>query len=49
MTGNFNIRDSNWDLDDPYYSVHSNLLFNIADSSVVLQQCTFIISSQQAQ
>ena len=32
MTGNFNIRDSNWDLDDPYYSVHSNLLFNIADS-----------------
>ena len=29
MTGDFNIRDSNWDLDHPFHSVHSNLLFDI--------------------
>ena len=32
MTGNVNIRDSNWDLDYPYYLAHSNLLFDIADT-----------------
>jgi len=31
MTGDFNIRDSNWDLDYPFHFVHSNLLFDIVD------------------
>ena len=32
MTGNFNIRDSDWDPDYPFHSVHSNLLFDIIDT-----------------
>ena len=31
MTGDFNIRDSNWDLDYLFHSVHSNFLFDIVD------------------
>jgi len=31
MTGDFNIRDSIWDLDYSYYLVYSNLLFDIAN------------------
>ena len=32
MTGNFNIRNSLWDLNFPFHSVHSDILFDIADS-----------------
>ncbi len=32
MTGDFNIRDNLWDYNYPHYSIHSNLLFDIADS-----------------
>ena len=32
ITGDFNIRDSNWDNSYPFYSVHSNILLQIADS-----------------
>jgi len=32
MTGDFNIRDSLWNLNFPFHSVHSNILFDIADS-----------------
>ena len=32
ITGNFNIRDSSWDLNFPYYSQYSSDLFDIADS-----------------
>ena len=32
MTGDFNNRDSFWDLNFPFYSVHNDMLFNIADS-----------------
>ena len=32
MTGNFNIRDSSWDLNFSHYSQHSSNLFNIVDS-----------------
>jgi len=32
MTGNFNIRDSDWDSEYSFYSVHSDLLFDIVDS-----------------
>ena len=32
MTGDFNIRDSFWDLNFPFHSVHSDMLFDIADS-----------------
>ena len=32
MTSDFNIRDSNWDLDYPFYSVHNDLLFDIVDT-----------------
>ncbi len=32
MTGDFNIRDRNWDLDYPFHSTYSNLLFDIANS-----------------
>ena len=32
MIGNFNIRDSSWDLNFPHHSHHSNILFEIADS-----------------
>jgi len=31
MTGDFNIRDSIWDSNFPYYSIHNNLLTNITD------------------
>ena len=31
MTGDFNIRDSIWDLNFPHYSIHSNLFTNIED------------------
>ena len=32
MTGNFNIRNSLWDLNFPFHSVYSDILFDIADS-----------------
>ena len=32
MTGDFNIRDSLWDLYFPFHSSHSDTLFDIADS-----------------
>jgi len=32
MIGNFNIRDSLWDLNFPFHSSHSNTLFDIANS-----------------
>ena len=32
MTGDFNIRDSLWDLNFPFHSVYSDMLFDIADS-----------------
>ena len=32
MTGNFNIRDSVWDLNYPYYLIYRNTLFGITDS-----------------
>ena len=32
MTGDFNIRDSFWNLNFPYYSTHRDTLFDIADS-----------------
>jgi len=32
MTGDFNIRDSLWDSNFLFHSVHSDMLFNIADS-----------------
>jgi len=32
MIGNFNIRDSIWDPNFLYYSIHSNLLTDIVDS-----------------
>ena len=32
ITSDFNIRDNLWDLYYPYYSLYSDLLFNIADS-----------------
>ena len=31
MTGDFNIRDSLWDLNFPFHSVYSDMLFDIAD------------------
>jgi len=32
MTGDFNIRDSLWDLNFPYHSIHRDTLFDIVDS-----------------
>lgn len=32
IIGNFNIRNSNWNPLYPYYSIHTNILFEIADS-----------------
>jgi len=32
MTGDFNIRDRDWDPGYPFYSSHSDILMNIADS-----------------
>ena len=32
MAGNFNIRDNDWDLLYPFYSVYSDILLEIADS-----------------
>jgi len=32
MTSDFNIRDSNWNLDYPFHSVHSNLIFDIVNT-----------------
>jgi len=32
MTGDFNIRDSNWNPSYPFHSVHSNLLIDIVDT-----------------
>ena len=32
MTGDFNIKDSDWDSEYPFYSIHMDLLFNITDS-----------------
>ena len=33
MMGDFNIRDSVWDLNFPYHSAHSDLLMDVADST----------------
>ena len=32
MTGDFNIRDNDWDLNYSYYSVYNNILIEVADS-----------------
>jgi len=32
MTGNFNIRDNNWDPNYPHYSIHTKDLFTMAKS-----------------
>jgi len=32
MTGDFNIRDNLWDLNFPFHSIYSDMLFDIADS-----------------
>jgi len=32
MIGDFNIRDSLWDLNFSFYSIHSDILFDITDS-----------------
>ena len=32
MTGDFNIRNSSWNLDFPHHSVHRDTLINISDS-----------------
>ena len=41
MTGDLNIRDSLWDSNFPFHSVHSDMLFNIADSfSLALSNLT---------
>ena len=32
MTGDFNIRDSDWNSNFPFYSTHSDLLFDVADT-----------------
>jgi len=32
MVGNFNIRDSLWNLNFSFYSSHSDTLFNVVDS-----------------
>jgi len=32
MTGDFNIRDNLWDSNFPFHSIHSDILFDIADS-----------------
>jgi len=32
ITGDFNIRDSLWNLNFPFHSIHSDMLFDIADS-----------------
>ena len=41
MTRDLNIRDSLWDSNFPFHSVHSDMLFNIADSfSLALSNLT---------
>ena len=41
MTGNFNIRDSLWDSNFLFHSVHSNMLFDVTDSfSLALSNLT---------
>ena len=41
ITRDFNIRDSLWNLNFPFYSVHSDILFDIADSfSIALSKPT---------
>ena len=41
MTGDFNIRDSLWDSNFPFHSIHSDMLFDIADSfSLALSNLT---------
>ena len=32
MTGNFNIHDSLWDLMYPFYSSHSDIIFDVVDA-----------------
>ena len=32
MTGNFNIRDSNWNPSYPFHSIHSDLFVDIANA-----------------
>ena len=39
MTGDFNIRNSIWDPSYPFYSVHSDNLFDIADSFDLKLSC----------
>jgi len=41
ITGDFNIRDSLWDSNFPFHSVHSDILFDIADLfSLVISKLT---------
>jgi len=41
MTRDFNIRDSLWDSNFPFHFIHSNMLFDIADSfSIALSKHT---------
>jgi len=47
MTGGFNIRDSDWDSEYPFYSVHSNLLFDIVDSfNLSFSYFTYLVSTR---
>ena len=32
MTGDFNIRDNNWDLSYPHYLIYTDILIELADS-----------------
>jgi len=47
MASNFNIRDSNWDSLFSFYTIHSNLLTNIADSlDLIMLNFTNYISTR---
>ena len=43
ITGDFNIKDSLWDSNFPFHSVHSDMLFNIADCYRTLWTLTIFI------
>ena len=48
MTGDFNIRDSNWDPLYPFHLIHSNLLVDIAnafDISLSLDCCITVVET----
>ena len=47
MTGDFNIRDSNWDPLYLFYSIHSNLLIDITNAfNLLLSHSTNSISTR---